>query len=136
MERGSTLFMGHHLAPEPCPLGIPLPLLSWLQYIPREQYIPLVAETGAHLPTLLHSAIPTEMPYSDCLQHLVNLGSEPPFITAIFHPRPPPRPLQQRGCIVGCVQSCYWCTICPLPLLFLLSVSTWIALPSHRPCHF
>lgn len=77
---------------------------------------------------MLHSAIPTETPCSDHLQHLINTGSEPPFITAVSHPQPLPRPLQQRGCIVGCVQSGSWYTISPFPLLLLLSVSPWIGL--------
>lgn len=77
-----------------------------------------------------------QKPSSDCLQHLINLGSEPPFSHGCFPPPTLTKASLTKGCIGGCVQSCSWYTICPLPLLLLLSVSTWIALPSHRPCHF
>lgn len=75
MERGSSPLMCHPWA------------TSWLpgalSYRHPSAVAVLVAETDAHLPTLLHLAIFIEAPCSDYLRHLVNTGSEPPFITAI-----------------------------------------------------
>lgn len=91
---------------EPCPRGIRLSLLPWVH--PPQRAVHSAGGRSRRLsPCLAHSAIPTKMPSSHCPQHLMNLGSEPPFITAVSHPRPSPRPLQQRGASDGgCVQSC------------------------------
>lgn len=120
---------------EPCPLGIPLSLLPWV-HTPQRVIHASGGRNRRLSPHIAHSAIPTKTPYTDCLQHLINLGSEPPFNHGCFPSPTLTTASLTKGCIGGCVQSCSWCTICPLPLLLLLSVSTWIALPSHRPCHF
>lgn len=86
---------------------------------------------------------PLTLPLLYCTQPFLQEGlgvitpvSHQPRVRATFrqcfsHPQPS-RPLQHCGL---CWQL-YWCASCPLPLLrFSLSVSTWMALPSHGLCH-